>query len=160
MNEASTRRKAKAYGRSAAMTLEASTADDGETVNIEVAPRTEAGVQWASKVVVQASASELVLLAGLFLGLIPHLQLKRPGKGIDLERQPGIVFVKATAGAGRLYALPVTAADSYYVGSVILEQLGRHTPGLPSELLMAQLRGACALYCQKIANREASAATN
>lgn len=141
------RPKAKAYGGRAALCVEASWLGEEQspTVNIEVAPRTQDGVAWSRKIVVQASLSELVLLAGFSLGLLPALHLKRPGKGIELTRQAGNLFVKATAGQGACYVMPVTPGDSFYVGSVVLTQLSANAPGLAPELVLAQIRSACAL---------------
>ena len=47
--------------------------------------------------VLQLSDTELPTLCCVLLGFLPAIHLKRPGKGIEVIRQPNKLFVKATA---------------------------------------------------------------
>ena len=50
------------------------------TINLEVAPREGEHVNWSRKIVIQLSDEELPVLCGVFMGYLPKLHLKRPGK--------------------------------------------------------------------------------
>ncbi len=143
--------KVRCFGKQAAITAEATVIRrDGHppipTVNLEVAPREGAEVNWSRKIVIQLSDQELPVLCGLFVGYIQRLHLKRPGKGIEIERQQGGIYIKASAGHGVLFALPTGVGDSFRLSALFLQQL-RLQSGISDEtLLLAALRGASALH--------------
>jgi hypothetical protein len=143
--------KVRCFGNSAAITAEATVINKDRqapvpTVNLEIAPREGADVNWSRKIVIQLSDQELPVLCGLFMGYIPRVHFKRPGKGIELERQPGGIYIKASAGHGALFSLPAGIGDSFRLCALFLQQL-RLQSGIGDEtLLLAALRGASTLY--------------
>lgn len=142
--------KVKCFGSRAALCAEAlmSASEDAAipTINLEVAPRIGDKVAWDQKLVIQLSDTELPMLCGVFLGFLPAIHLKRPGKGVEVTRQPNRIFVKATAGTGVNYLLPVTIGDTFRLSALCLQQL-KHQAGIADEsAIVAALRGACALY--------------
>lgn len=150
---ASVIQKVKCFGNNAALCAEAtslSLKDDEPgaiipTVNLELAPRGEGGsVQWSKKIVMQLSESELPLACAVTLGYIPKLELKRPGKGIEIIRQSGNLFIRASAGRGQVYMLPITVGDTFRLSTLFLSRLQRQS-GLDGTLIVAALRGSTAL---------------
>jgi len=143
--------KVKCYGKTAAITAEATLLPHAEygktrTVNLEVAPR-EIGSKrfdWDRKIVLQLSDVELPLLCALLLGFQSSLKVQRPGKGIEFERQEGKLFIRASAGTGNLFSLPVTPGDCFRLSALCLRQLMSQS-GLGESLVLAALRGAATL---------------
>lgn len=142
--------KVKCFGKSAALTVEATVIQRTgslplPTVNLEVAPRSTERVEWERKIVIQLSDSELPVLCAVLMGYLPELHLKRPGKGIEVARQTDRLFIRATAGTGNLFMLPVTIGDTFRVSALLLSQLKKQS-GLEDEtLLLGALRGAASL---------------
>lgn len=145
--------KVKCFGNRAALCAEATSLlpkDEEQgiaipTVNLELAPRGEGGaVQWGKKIVIQLSEGELPLACAVTLGYIPKLELKRPGKGIDIIRQSGNLFIRASAGSGQLYILPITVGDTFRLSTLFLSRLQLQS-GLDGTLIVAALRGSMAL---------------
>lgn len=103
-------------------------------------------VNWSRKIVIQLPDQELPVLCGVFIGYIPQLHLKRPGKGIEVERQAGGIYIKASAGQGALYSLPAGVGDSFKLCALFLKQLKRQAGISDETLLLAALRSASTLY--------------
>lgn len=142
--------KVKCFGKRAALTIEATMIHKAgcpplPTINLEVAPRQDERVEWARKIVIQLSDSELPVLCAVLMGYLPEIHLKRQGKGIEVTRQTSRLFVRATAGAENMFMLPLDIGDTFRASALLLSQLGRQS-GLESEaLLIGALRGAASL---------------
>ena len=143
--------KVKCFGGQAALCAEATfinreSSPQIPTINLEVAPRLAENFAWDRKIVIQLSNSELPLACALLMGYLPKLHLKRPDKGIEIERQSNKLFVRASAGAGKLFVLPITIGDTFRLSALMLKQL-KNQAGLSDEtLVLAALRGAASLY--------------
>jgi len=142
--------KVKCFGSRAALCAEATiSAGDSTpptaTINLEVAPMDAGRVGWGRKIVIQLSNSELPLLCAVLLGYLPELALKRPDKGIDIQRQHNKVFVRASAGTNNLFLLPVTIGDSFRLSALALVQLKKQSGISDDTLILAALRGAASL---------------
>ena len=145
--------KVHCYGNSAAFCAECLTATQSKKalpiINLDVAPITVAAqgkkVHWEHKITIQLNESELISVAALLLGYINRIHLKRPGKGIEFERQAGNVFVKASAGKGRIYPLPLSIGGCFKLSCLILSQLQSFL-ALDQGLLLAAIRGAALLH--------------
>lgn len=135
------------YGGSAALCLEGTSRGNGEpTVNLDVAPKPDGrNVEWSRKITVQLSHNELVIVTGILLGYAQSLQCGRPGKGINIARQPGKVYVSASAGSGQIFGVPLTVGDTAKACDFMLSRLvvGSFTGSI--EGCIATIRGACAL---------------
>lgn len=142
--------KVKCFGSVAALCAEgllsAGDQDAVPTINLEVAPRVRESVSWEKKIVLQLSDTELPTLCCVLLGFLPAIHLKRPGKGIEVIRQPNKLFVKATAGAGVNYLLPITIGDTFRLSALCLSQLKLQSGIQDEGAIVAALRGAAALY--------------
>ncbi|EIF42790.1 hypothetical protein DOK_12021 [gamma proteobacterium BDW918] len=143
-------RKAKCFGRNAALTVESTPlllqgAVSGSTVNLELARRSGDGYDWKSKLVIQLSEDELAALACVLLGFLPRYHFKRPGKGIEIERQPEKLFVRGTAGAGNIYTLPLPPGRVFAVSTLVIGRLQEHFETRDTQVVLASLRGAAAL---------------
>lgn len=68
------------------------------TLNLELAPRTDGRVDWERKFIIQLSKKELPLLGALLMGYRQECHFKRPGKWIELQRQPVRCMSKAATG--------------------------------------------------------------
>lgn len=149
MNTLAAQPKLHLYGKQAGLTIEGTTKSDSDgliyTVNLDVAPLVNERVDWSQKISAQLSHNELVQLAGVLLGYAPSLKVARPGKGIDIERQSGNIFIRATQGRGRIYALPLNIGGCARIADFCLMQLVRGSYSGSAELVLATVRGACAL---------------
>lgn len=151
MNNTSASQKVRSYGSKAALTAEATLIiKEGHTpvptINLEVAPRSGPDVDWSKKIIVQLSDQELPVLCALFMGYIQTLHFKRPGKGIEIMRQKGGIYIKASAGYGALFALPTGIGDSFKLCALFLGQLKKQSGIEDETLLLAALRGAASLH--------------
>ena len=145
--------KWRSYGSNAALCVEATQLlEKGEpagwTVNLDVAPIENRQTAWNQKVTIQASRTELPVLAAVLLGYLPKCKFQRGGKGIYLERQPGKLFVRGSANA-KNYALPLTIGDTFHLAALVLQQLQKHLGGIETDMMLAALRGSAALYDPK-----------
>jgi hypothetical protein len=143
-------RKAKCFGRNAALTVESTPllvqgVAAGSTVNLELARRSGEGFDWKGKLVIQLSEDELAAFACVLLGYLPKFKFSRPGKGIEVERQPERIFIKGTAGAGLVYALPLPAGRVFAVSTLVIGQLQAHFDAADTQVVLASLRGAAGL---------------
>tara|TARA_R110001583_G_scaffold88182_4_gene229033 strand:- start:1163 stop:1636 length:474 start_codon:yes stop_codon:yes gene_type:complete len=147
-------RKAKCFGQNAALTVEATPllvngAAGGCTVNLELAKRAGSGFDWNSKIQIQLSEDELSAFASVLLGYLPKFHFKRPGKGIEVERQSERIYVKGTAGAGTIYALPLPPGRVFAVSTLVIGQLQLHFECTDTQVILASLRGAAGLFIRK-----------
>lgn len=134
------------YGYSSAACFEFTMNKDKSTINIDVAPKPDnVTVSWSDKITFQLTDSELVEVAGVFLGLAPSCKCARADKGISFERQPGKVFVSASAGSGKIYGLPFGVGDCYQVADFFLTRLKQGSTSHDTASILASLRSALAL---------------
>jgi len=143
--------KLRCFGSTGALTIEATYLHKkgricGDTVNIDVAPKDNCGVNWDNKITLQLSDSELPVLASVCLGYLPKAQFKRPTKGIIIERQTGKLYVCATQGSGKNFSLPVPIGQTFQITALVLAQLQKQSHLDDGQLLIAALRGAASLY--------------
>ena len=135
------------YGGSAALCLEGTFRGKGElTVNIDVAPKPDGrNVDWSRKITLQLSHNELILVTGIMLGYAQAHQCGRPDKGINFTRQPGKVYVSASAGAGQMFGLPLNPGDTAKAADFLIARIvsGSFTGSV--DACIASVRGACAL---------------
>lgn len=152
-----TSNKIKAYGEKFAMTIErATTTNEAHSIIIEIA-KVKVGhsgkkeFNWSEKMQILLSEQELNLFAGLLLGYLPSIRFERPNdnKWVEFTRQrkgedraTGGIFVKGFN--GELHTLPIPPGVVCEIAQLCLGQLERR--GLcSSELLLASIRGGCAL---------------
>ena len=144
--------KVRCYGYQAALTVEGTRLTSQHnphgiaTVNLDIAPNQGSQVDWSHKITLQLSDTELPVLAAVCLGYLPSAQFKRPTKGIYIERQDNKLFVSASQGAGNQFALPIPIGQTFQIGCLLLAQLKQQVALEDSDLLIAALRGAAALY--------------
>ncbi len=140
--------KVKCFGKQAALCAEKTwlqKQNNLATINIEVAPRQGESVNWQNKITIQLSDRELPELCAVLMGYLPSIHVQRPGKGVEIIRQSQKLFIRASAGAGRLYVLPVCIGDTFRFSALLLKVL-KEQCGLSDEtMLLAALRGAATL---------------
>jgi|GEM_PF-715539 len=154
----SRQKKVRCYGYSASLVAEATWLKESNppvaTVNLEMAPTLKDGnnkpfsgkkADWDKKLVFQLSQNELPLACAVMMGYLPSLHIKRAGKGIEIHRQPNKLFVRASAGAGKLYNMEVVIGDAFLLCALMLEQLALQSGIEDQTLLLAALRGAASL---------------
>jgi len=145
----STQEKYRCFSKSAGMTIEATTRKaepKGPTINIDIAPRRNNSINWKDKITVQLSDTELPVFAAVCLGFLPSCKIARPGKGLEVIRQEGKLYFRASAGKGCLYALPAQIGEAFNICTLVLRQLEQQTLIHDGQLLLAALRGSAALY--------------
>jgi len=135
------------YGHAAALCFEATYKKDGfATINIDVAPKPDRRqVDWSQKITLQLSSTELVTMTGIFFGFTPKAHFARPDKGIQIERQPGKVYLSASAGSGRIYGLPLTPGDVVRAADFFIARIVEMSLTKDVSAAIASVRGACAL---------------
>ena len=139
--------KVKVFGGQAALCAEAVFSSQGiPTINIEVAPKQQNTVDWHRKVVIQLSDTELPLVCAVLLGYLNHIHLKRPGKGIEIERQANKLFIRASQGADNIFMLPASIGDTFKLSAMMLARLKQQSGMTEETLLLAALRGAASLF--------------
>lgn len=135
------------YGGKAALTFERELRRQGTaTIAIDAAPKSEDGaVNWNKKIRFQVSRSELPLVAGVFLGVIPEIRFDYHGdernKSLHLINRAPNYIVRVMAGDTGM-AVPLGPSDAYYVGCLCLDALIESRPGLPIEGHLAMIRMA------------------
>ena len=136
----------KCFGREAALTVEAVTAADGttRTVNIEAARRLDARhYDWADKLVVQVTGTELPDVLATLLGLRARAEFHYHGpqrdKGYRIEHGPGGCAIDVhAAGRGRR-RVGVSSAERLALGALLFRQFQRNHGGVPGEALLRML---------------------
>lgn len=140
------------YGQNGALTAEwtfTKTVDGVHpTINLDVTAGTKPDYNWQQKITLQLSVRELPLLAGIGLGLLPKVHFKRPDKGIQIQRQANKLYCTASAADGRKAALPIAIGDAQRLTEFALAILLRGSFSGDAQLVMAALRGSCALYAE------------
>jgi hypothetical protein len=132
------------YARKAALSFEADETRGGKpTVALDAAlasgPRQ---YDWSTKIRIQLSLRELPIVAAVLLGLIGGCEFSAHGegnsKGFSIEYQEGQgggnYFIRVWSKDVPQRAVPMDAADAYYVGDLLLRQMARLSPSLaPAE---------------------------
>ena len=115
------------------------------TLRLEAAPATGAKLyDWKQKISLQLTREELPWVAATVLGLTPHCEFKHHGpennKGFRLEHQGSHLFVRVFQKDRPLLALPINAADCFYLAALCLRPLRQASPWLSDQGLIALLR--------------------
>lgn len=123
------------YGKKSALTFEANVTRGGvATINIDAAAANgERSYDWANKLIIQVTASEMPVVAAVMLGLLPECDYQNYGennnKGFAIQRQDKGYFVRMfTKGAN--HAVPVGPEDAFYVAGILVEQLQKQHPAI------------------------------
>lgn len=141
------RSKFHVYGGKAALCFEEDVTRGGvPTIALDAA--TAVGTKtynWGQKVRIQLTRAELPVVASVLLGARQSCEFKSHGpeknKGFSMERQSGgKVFVKVFEKGQQVKAVPVEAADVFYVASLFLLQIRRNSPWLDAASTMALVR--------------------
>jgi len=148
--------KVKIYGGQAALCAEAICINkNGQpvyTINLEIAPKVSEQVHWQRKILIQLSQSELPNVCSVLLGYQNEVHLKRPGKGIELIRQPENLYIRGSQGIGNLFALPASSGDVFRLSAFLLQQLKKQC-GLESETMMLAALRASFFISQGVGHR-------
>lgn len=148
------------YGGKAALTIEADETRAGTpTISIDAAPATAPRqYDWSSKLRLQVTAKELPVVAAVVAGYSSSCEFKNHGdgnnKGFSITAQQTGLFMRVF-GPERLYAVPVDAADGFYFGALVLEQVRKACPTLDGRDLAGLLK-ACANRYQQPEQRRAA----
>lgn len=115
------------------------------TLRLEAAPAMGAKLyDWKQKISLQLTREELPWVAAAVLGLTPHCEFKHHGpennKGFRLEHQGSHLFVRVFQKDRPLLALPINAADCFYLAALCLRPLRQASPWLSDQGLIALLR--------------------
>jgi hypothetical protein len=131
------RAKFHVYGRRAALCFEVDVTRGGvPTIALDAANCINANTyNWAKKTRIQMTRAELPVVAAVLLGSRASCEFKAHGpdksKGFALERQAGgKVFAKVMDKDQPMKAVPIEAADAFYVASLFLLQIRRGSPWL------------------------------
>lgn len=136
------------YGSKAALCFEPTVTRKGQpTVTVDAAAKSgHLQYDWANKVRLQLTVTELPVVAATFLGYRGGCEFKNHGpnndKGISITNQAGEgrVFVRVFA-SGANHPVPVSMPDAYWVSTYLLSQLRAHSPwmdGATLEMLLSR----------------------
>jgi len=147
------------YAQQGAMTVEwtfTQTVDGVHpTINLDLTRGQKPDYDWSEKITLQLSVRELPLLAGVTLGLLPKVHFKRPDKGIVIQRQDNKLYCHASAADGRKAALPISIGDTQRLSEFALAVLLRGSLSGDAQMVLAALKGSCALYTEESVERRA-----
>jgi len=142
------------YGNRSALTVYADTSEQGiptvsfdATSERQTGPNGKAGWDWGAKLKVQCTKAELPAVAAVLLGLDHSCKFEfhgpRRNKGFSLTLQDdGTIAIRVfqSGEARRMHVIPVSPADAFFVGGVVLTQLRRMLPGVDGAALHALMR--------------------
>lgn len=146
-NLLSDRAKFHVYGGKAALCFEADiTRGNVPTIALDAAnttgPRT---YNWGQKTRIQMTRAELPVVAAVLLGARQSCEFSAHGvdksKGFSMERQAGgKIFTKVFEKGQSVKAVPIEAADTFFVASLFLLQLRKISPWLDASSAIALVR--------------------
>lgn len=124
------------YGGKAALTLELDETRQGvPTVALDGATAVaERQYDWANKVRLQFTLSELPVVAAVLLGGLPECNYANHGanndKGFAVEWQSdrAAFFVKVWQGKGNLRAVPMSREDAFYAVQIVIRAIQQGSP--------------------------------
>lgn len=132
------------YGGKAALCFEADTTTQGtHTLCIQSAPAiSERNYDWKNKITIQCTRDEMPAVACVFFGLLGECEFSNHGpqnnKGFKIANQQSDnankdhrIFVQVRT-QGASHAVPISPADAYSVGALILRQLRKEHPQIAS----------------------------
>lgn len=145
------------YGSKAALCFNADmTRAEGNTIRLEAAPaKGQRAFNWDAKIGVQFTTKELPFVLAVLMGWMPSVQFTAHGpkkdKGFSLEHQVGgKVFARVWQGnGGGQISVPIFAEDLFGVVALLLRQMGRNSPHLGVDGVMAVVRQLSSTYQER-----------
>lgn len=135
------------YGGKAALSFEVDNTRSGfPTIALDAASATTPRqYNWKNKVRIQLTRSELPQVMAVLVGAMPRCEFKNHGpdnsKGFSMERQDGgKIFIKVFAKDEGVKAVPVEAADVYFICALFTRQLKQATPWLDATSILSIIR--------------------
>lgn len=146
-NQVAEHSKFHVYGGKAALCFEEDTTRGGvPTIALDAAPSVGPKTyDWKVKTRLQMTRAELPVVAAVLLGTRGSCEFKSHGhdnsKGFSMERQAGgKIFTKVFEKGQAVKAVPIEAADVFYVASLFLLQIRRNSPWLDAASTMDLVR--------------------
>lgn len=145
-NLLSDRAKFHVYGGKAALCFEADVTRGGvPTIALDAASSTgPRSYNWGQKTRIQMTRAELPVVAAVLLGARQSCEFSSHGadktKGFSMERQGTKVFTKVFEKGGGVKAVPIEAADAFFVTSLFLLQIRKISPWLDASSAIALVR--------------------
>lgn len=134
------------YGGKAALCFEEDVTRGGvPTIALDAAPSVgNRSYNWGKKTRIQMTRAELPVVASVLLGARLSCEFKAHGaeknKGFSLERQGCKVFVRVFEKDQPVKAVPIEAADVFFVASLFLLQIRKISPWLDARSAMDLVR--------------------
>lgn len=123
--------EAKAFGGKAALTVVQDKTRKGvPTIRFETASGGNRQYNWSNKIAIQLTASELLEVAAVLLGIIPYCAFDLHGEGknkwFEIENQTKNMFFRMGMKGENavIHALPITIGDAYPILQMVLFQIG------------------------------------
>lgn len=145
-NLLSERAKFHVYGGKAALCFEADTTRGGvPTIALDAASATgPRSYNWGQKTRIQMTRAELPMVAAVLIGARQSCKFSSHGpdktKGFSMERQGTKVFTKVFEKDGGVKAVPIEAADAFYVTTLLLLQIRKISPWLDASSTIELVR--------------------
>lgn len=145
------------YGSRAALCFNADmTRAEGHTICLDAAAsKGQRSFNWEGKIRVQFTTKELPFVLAVLMGWMTSVQFTAHGpkkdKGFSLEHQAGgKVFARVWQGnGGGQLSVPIFAEDLYGVVALLLRQMGRNSPHLGVDGVMAVVRQLSSTYQER-----------
>lgn len=140
-----------AFGTDAYLKIDSTENSGCHTVNIEMRAgkrlQGQQGLQTDDSVVpinIQLDIFELVSLAGVLLGHIPQLKIRRNSKFIEIKRQvdfntQGASCYVVGSGEGRNLCVPLTSSRIFCASLLCVSRLNKNHPGMPVSAILDSL---------------------
>lgn len=141
------------YGGKAALCFSPDETRKGTSPTVRVEAAKASGPRqydWSTKASFQLTVSELPLVFGVLYGLMPLVELSGHGaeneKSMSIEDQGGKFFFSLRVRGGTVYAIPSPAKDAYPIMTMLLEQMQKNAPGLPTAQIIQIAKRVCDMY--------------
>lgn len=141
------------YGGKAAFCFSPDETRKGTSPTVRVETAKASGPRqydWSTKVSFQLTVSELPLVFGVLYGFMPRVELNGHGaeneKSMSIEDQGGKFFFSMRVRGGTVYAIPSPAKDAFPIMTMLLEQMQKNAPGLPTAQILQIAKRVCDMY--------------
>lgn len=118
----------------------ATRADNGNSLNLELAPVSDSNARWGEKLIVQVSSTELPRFCACVLRITPGIEFKYHGesrnKSYSLQWQSGGVLRIDLSTQGKRLFIPLTGDEVFWLAEMALDQLHKNTQSMTKTDLM------------------------
>lgn len=133
--------------------VDVSRSNKAHVIRIEGAPGENRNFNWKSKISIQLTVGELVLMTACLLGDTDKLEIAGHGDNNDkfatIERQEGHYFITLSQRGCPKIGVQITAVDLFPVTTLFLDQIRRNVPEIPHAIIRELIKNSADLHNAK-----------